>query len=312
MSVSRASLAAHVTRPSQVVLSSEGLGWDSMLARVYDEPSTVEEFVTEPTSDLMVGTVLTGTYRIESWSARGWRSAHYWPGAVGATAPGHEDRLRWTAPAGERRSSIHLHLPHALLTQTAEDLRVRGTASSVPNSLLLEDPVTAGLLRSVHTLLKGSGEALVADSLAVALAAQLLSGRAVDGTSGVSPDPDGLGRSRLARILDYMNAHLADRVTLDDLAREAHLSRYHFLRQFTVATGHTPHRYLTRLRMARAGDLLRSRRYDVSQVAQRCGYASTASFGTTFRAHFGTTPSAYRQNGRDPGRRSPLADGPGE
>ncbi len=265
-----------------------------MLARVFDEPSIAEEFVTEPTPDVMVGIVLTGTYRIESRSARGWRSALYGPGAVGATAPGHEDRLRWTAPAGERRSSIHVHLPHALLARTAEDLRVRGTAASIPNSLLLDDPVTAGLLRSVHALLKASGDALVADALAVTLTAQLLSGRAAE---GLAPASGGLGRTRLARILDYMNAHLADKVTLDDLAREAHVSRYHFLRQFTSSTGLTPHRYLTRLRMERAGVLLRAHHYDIAQVAHRCGYAGTANFGATFRAHFGTTPSAYRRTG---------------
>lgn len=128
--------------------------------------------------------------------------------------------------------------------------------------------------------------------MAVALSARLLSGDVIDSL----PATDGLDRNSVARILDYMNADLARRITLDDLAREVHLSRYHFLRKFNAATGYTPHRYLTRLRMQRASEMLRLERYDISQIARRCGYASTANFGATFRVHFGTTPSAYRRS----------------
>jgi AraC-like DNA-binding protein len=66
----------------------------------------------------------------------------------------------------------------------------------------------------------------------------------------------GLGARTLRQITDYMQDHLHEDVTLDRLAAEVHISKYHLLRSFTEATGLTPHRYLTDLRVARAASML--------------------------------------------------------
>lgn len=77
----------------------------------------------------------------------------------------------------------------------------------------------------------------------------------------------------LQRVTDYMAEHLHDQIGLDDLAREAHLSKFHFLRAFKATMGTTPHRYLTQMRMERAAEILASKRHTVSAVASMCGYA---------------------------------------
>lgn len=91
-----------------------------------------------------------------------------------------------------------------------------------------------------------------------------------------------------------MRDHLDGEVTLDGLAAQAHLSKFHFLRAFRAATGTTPHRYLVRMRMQKAGQLLRTGRYTVAEVAQRCGYAGSGHFSAAFRRHTGVTPDRYR------------------
>jgi AraC family transcriptional regulator len=92
-----------------------------------------------------------------------------------------------------------------------------------------------------------------------------------------------------------MRDRLAEPLTLAQIAAEAHLSVYHFIRVFRAATGETPHRYLTKLRIERARELLADRDLTIAQVARRCGFAGPGALSTAFLAHVGVRPSVYRK-----------------
>ncbi len=81
---------------------------------------------------------------------------------------------------------------------------------------------------------------------------------------------------------------------LGELAAAAGLSRFHFLRRFKRATGTTPWRYLTDLRLAKARSLLADPAMSVREAAAAAGFADPAYFSRLFRRRTGTTPSAYR------------------
>lgn len=81
---------------------------------------------------------------------------------------------------------------------------------------------------------------------------------------------------------------------LDQLARVAAVSKYHFARCFEAAYGETPMRYLTRRRIERAQDLLRSANLTVTEICMLVGYSSLGSFSTRFATLVGETPTAYR------------------
>jgi len=92
---------------------------------------------------------------------------------------------------------------------------------------------------------------------------------------------------------------LADRcyhqpLDLTTLAAEAGVSKYHFIRAFAEANGETPMRYLTRRRIDRAQDLLRSANLTVTEISTMVGYASLGSFTTRFTALVGVSPTTYR------------------
>lgn len=97
---------------------------------------------------------------------------------------------------------------------------------------------------------------------------------------------------RVGRAVAYMRERLGHRVTLPELASQAWLSPYHFLRVFKREVGRTPYRYLTMLRMHEAKRLL-SQGETVTAVAMRCGYSSTAHFSATFRKETGLRPSRW-------------------
>ncbi len=104
-----------------------------------------------------------------------------------------------------------------------------------------------------------------------------------------------LSPQQLRAVTAYMHEHLASVITLDDLAKEAALSRYHFIRLFAATTGKTPLQYLAELRIDTARQHLAVGTEPISQVGRRCGFPSPEHFARVFRKHVGCSPSQYRR-----------------
>ncbi len=100
----------------------------------------------------------------------------------------------------------------------------------------------------------------------------------------------------LRRARDLMDRHYPRPLDLDALAREAGFSRYHFARAFKRAYGETPGAYLSRRRVERAKDLLRSANLTVSEICLLVGFSSLGSFSARFRELVGTSPTEYRRH----------------
>jgi len=98
----------------------------------------------------------------------------------------------------------------------------------------------------------------------------------------------------LRNARDLADRHYGSPLDLDSLAGAAHVSRYHFSRCFTETYGETPMRYLTRRRIERAQDLLRSANLTVTEVCMLVGFASLGSFSSRFRELVGESPTQYR------------------
>lgn len=102
---------------------------------------------------------------------------------------------------------------------------------------------------------------------------------------------------RLCRGKDFLAAEYQSRVLLQQAAREACLSEYHFHRLFRTTFGETPHEFMTRLRLERAKQMLASER-TVTEVCFEIGYESLGSFSSKFRAHVGRSPVQFQREVR--------------
>ncbi|MFL6725777.1 MAG: helix-turn-helix domain-containing protein [Sphingomicrobium sp.] len=99
---------------------------------------------------------------------------------------------------------------------------------------------------------------------------------------------------RLRRVLEHLEAHLADDIDLAEMASVAGLSRYHFSRGFARAMGLPPGAYLASRRIERAKKLLRDSELSISEIALQSGFAKHSTFSAAFHRGTGMTPSAYR------------------
>jgi AraC family transcriptional regulator len=103
-----------------------------------------------------------------------------------------------------------------------------------------------------------------------------------------------LDHARLRRVLDHISVHLADEITVPDLAHVAGLSTFHFAQMFTLAVGISPNRYVSRLRLEQAMADAAAGKLSLAQIAFKSGFSSQASFRRAFRRATGITPGEYR------------------
>lgn len=112
-----------------------------------------------------------------------------------------------------------------------------------------------------------------------------------------TPRPSHEYTRRIDRVIDYLRANLDRPVKLNELARVACFSEFHFHRIFGAVTGETVNQFTSRLRLEKAARRLRYSGDRLTDIALDCGFSSSATFSRAFRAGYETSPSAYRKTG---------------
>ncbi len=109
------------------------------------------------------------------------------------------------------------------------------------------------------------------------------------------PRPGALDGRRLQWVLDFVEEHLEESLSLDSLSARACLSKFHFSRAFRIAVGTSPQRYVRTRRLRWAKSLLLEGRQSLANIAFACDFSSQANFSRAFRRAFGLTPGGYRR-----------------
>jgi AraC family transcriptional regulator len=107
--------------------------------------------------------------------------------------------------------------------------------------------------------------------------------------------PQTLTPAVLARLRDYIVAHLSERILVADLAGHAGLSPNRFAQAFSAQTQQSPHQFVLALRLEHAAQLLRTSKLNLVEVAHECGFANQQHLCNAMRRHLGTTPGRYRR-----------------
>lgn len=109
----------------------------------------------------------------------------------------------------------------------------------------------------------------------------------------IPSEPRKIDKRRAVEAALWLEENAAEPVGLEDVARQAALSSFHFLRNFKSVLGVTPHQYLVRLRLRHAASLLAQGGMSVTEVALEAGFADLSNFVRTFGRAAGVSPARF-------------------
>lgn len=99
----------------------------------------------------------------------------------------------------------------------------------------------------------------------------------------------------IRKVVEWMYQNFGEQITIDDMARTAMFSKFHFTRLFQQVTGVSPGRFLSAIRLQEAKNLLLSTSLSVTEISHQVGYSSVGTFSSRFKSSVGLSPSAYRK-----------------
>ena len=302
MKIAPQSLECSSALGATLVRSSRSVGWTSMLVDHHQVLPSEEEFETTATPDQTIVVMLKGEQHLEVFADGLWRRTVYAPGSVGTT-PGYKtDRLRRRVKRqAVRFEKANLYLPHHLLEEVSDEF---GQAGHRParfdlNALAFHDPLVCHAAKRLVEAIAGGATDLYAAATARWLATHLVcfhAGR-ID-AERLTLDAGVISDRRIARVLEMMSARLSDPPSLDELAAEAGVSKFHFVRLFREKLGRTPHAFLVQLRLEAARSMLAATDLDIGTIASLSGYRRSAELISAFSRYVGVTPKRWREAAR--------------
>ncbi|MER2266124.1 AraC family transcriptional regulator [Methylobacterium oxalidis] len=201
-----------------------------------------------------------------------------------------------------RLESLHLYVRSGTVDEVAYDICSGDPASlEIVPRLGDQDPLLERLaLAARETMLEGDASApLYADYLARAIAARLIRRHSTRSPQAhAAQRSHGLTRVQLDRATEFIAANLHRPLSLAQIAHASAVSPTRFARYFKQATGLAPHQHLLAARVERAKRLLSDSELSVAEIAYACGFSHQQHLTRVFRVRTGTTPGAFRRQGR--------------
>jgi len=180
--------------------------------------------------------------------------------------------------------------PDVSLVQQAA-LQVSERWQTIPDfpQPVIWDPPLVPMIRHLHQTLETSVDALERESSFVFTLAQLIARHAENRyrLPSITDEPQVIQQAR-----EFIEAHFAENISLEQLAGLGNLSSFHFVRLFRKVTGLPPHAYLTQVRVEKA-KLLLAQGWPIAQVGAEVGFADQSHFTRRFKRIVGVTPGQY-------------------
>jgi AraC family transcriptional regulator len=200
-----------------------------------------------------------------------------------------EHRFRW----GSHASTLAVRLSDSALEQAVEAVPFANDgapADSATQDMRLSSLLYALERERMHGYPAGR---MFVDGMEQALAAILVS---YDGIARRAPQvyKGGLAPYRMKRVNEFINAHIEEAITLNELARNVGLSPSHFYSLFRKTVGTTPHQFVLHCRIQHAKSLLDKSGKSILDVALASGFRTHQHFSRIFHRLVGVSPSVYR------------------
>lgn len=280
--------------PGAITHDSSALGWNGMSLRGYRyNPSDV---AVPPIRDYMIVVYGRGATPMSRQCFSTWSNERVAPGNVSLLTHRIHSHWRWTREI----EVTHLYLSPTQLARVANNVFERDIQDvELCDVLKADDPSLAEMVRNLAEEVQapGVGGRLYADAIMNQACVHILRNYANVVFKQDTANGQLSGRQK-RQLLEYMHAHIAANMLLEDLAQVAGLSVYHFARRFRASFGVPPHEFIINLRLEAAMRLLRSCDEALNAVAAHCGFSDQSHMTRLFRKRVSVTPGQYRNQHR--------------
>ena len=279
-------------------LTSDSVNWRSLSVLLCEREYRADALALPAFPNPAIKLSLNSSFCMEHFSEARWRKINYTKGTGMLTPAGHARLIRPDFRTPKAFKLLHLVLPQDTVDFVANEVQKPGTRvrSSLEDFPFFDDPVIANLGVSAVSAIRGGAPDFFAQAAAQWMALHLLLGPSKGFEWHQSVAREQISDRRLVRVLEYIGAHLSDRLDLRILSREAGISPFHFAALFTKAVGATPHRHVQHLRMEAAKAMLRDTDKTILDIALCCGFGSASHFAVAFRRQSLQSPTEFRSS----------------
>jgi AraC family transcriptional regulator len=299
MSLMQAQGQEDLKYPNTTLLkSSNDLGWSTLTAELRSHSHYEGAGAVGP-ADAEVGIIVRGSDQglLTHKFAGTWQSVRPTTGSIRLRSIGRaDDEVRICSANVE---VLHLYVPTIAFAPLMDDYNLQAVPGRcIRDAWGVQDELVNQIGLSVLSEMRSptpTGRMLVETS-SLLLAARLAHSHFETGTIR-SPirSRHGLDDGRLRRVLTYVEEHLAEDISVTDLANVACLSTFHFTRAFAASMSVPPHRYVSQRRLESAKAMIAAGRASLEEIAFHCRFSSQSSFTRAFRRATGMTPAEYRR-----------------
>lgn len=276
--------------PGDILSASDALGWKDVAQRSYRYHGQDVEI--PPLACFMVVHYRQGQTPMDRQFDGRWTRTTCEPGHFSLMSRSADSHWHWT----EDLEVSHVYLTDALMCRVASEMQGKDVAEVRLHDVLRgADPIVGHIAGEItrEAMQQGLGGPLYAEALSVQLAVHLLRGYA---NCHFKPPGDAcrLPESALARLNDYIDAHLHQTITLEAMAQTLGMGVWTLNRHLRRTLNLSAYALVVERRVQRARTLLRMGDLSLKEVAAMAGFSDQAHMTRLFRAKLGMTPGQYR------------------
>jgi len=276
---------------NEVIAESQRAGWHSLYAATFREAPlrATEPAIGHPSLIYHIAAPTEVSRAVDGESSE---RAVIGPGRICLT-PG--DASAYWQHSGNPEI-LQLYLRGSIYDATTEELF--GSPARLTPRFAVVDPLLEQLAIAVLTALKDGGaeDRLYIETIAQLIGVHLARAHSSRSRARQPAPPDGLTPARIRRLLDYIEQHLGEDLSLEAMAAEVNLSPIYLARAFRSTVGEPPHQYVVRRRVEHARRLLAGTALSITEIALAVGFSSQSHLSNWFRRLVGVSPAVYRKH----------------